>query len=88
MSRPTKKCQLVGEIKPKAKALRHFKIEAVQKFDDSVLVLSLSQKQSTFKKSKFDTTQRFYKNYASIFNFKISNFCFIKFCPSIKSFCN
>ena len=43
---------------------------------------------STFELSKFNATQRFrhiyyYKNYASIFKFQISNFCFIYFCPPI-----
>ena len=33
----TKKYFSVGEVKPKAKALRHFKVEAVQIFDDQVI---------------------------------------------------
>ena len=33
----------VGEVKPKAKALRHFKVEGVQKFNDQALELSRSQ---------------------------------------------
>ena len=32
MSRPTKK--VFGEVKPKAKALQHFKVETVKKFND------------------------------------------------------
>ena len=43
MPRATKKNEYVGEVKPKAKALRHFKVEAVQKFDDQVIELSRSQ---------------------------------------------
>ena len=39
----TKQYQWVGEVNPKAKALRHFKVGAVEKIDDLVSVLSLSQ---------------------------------------------
>ena len=42
MLRPTKKDKWVGTVKPKAKALGHFKIEAVFKLDDWVSALSLS----------------------------------------------
>ena len=40
ISRPRKKELASYEVKPKAKALRHFKVEAVYKFDDSGLSLS------------------------------------------------
>ena len=40
MSRATKKYKWVKEVKPKAKALQDFKVEAVQKFDLSVFVLA------------------------------------------------
>ena len=40
MFRATKQYKLVGEMKPKANALQHFKVEAVQKLDGSVLDLS------------------------------------------------
>ena len=36
----TKTYELIGEVKPKAKALQDFKVEAVQKFDLSVFVLA------------------------------------------------
>ena len=36
----TKKVIMSCEVKPKAKALRHFKVEAVYKFDNSGLSLS------------------------------------------------
>ena len=31
-----KKCNLVGRVKPKAKALRHFKVKVVLKVDDKL----------------------------------------------------
>lgn len=34
MSRPTKKYKWLGEIKPKGKTLRHFKVVAVETFDE------------------------------------------------------
>ena len=43
MSKATNKYQWVEKVKPKAKALRHFKVEAVQKFNDQASELSRSQ---------------------------------------------
>ena len=42
-SRPSKEYKWVGEVKPKVKALWHFKVEAIKKFEDQVLELSRSQ---------------------------------------------
>ena len=40
MSKLRNKGLMICEIKPKTKALRHFKVEAVQKFDNSGLSIS------------------------------------------------
>lgn len=39
----TKKQKKVFEVKPKAKAIRHFKVEIIEKFDDYFSDLSISQ---------------------------------------------
>ena len=52
MSRATKKYNQVGEVKPKAKALRHFKVEAVEKLMtnfQSCLNLSVQDSTKYFK---------------------------------------
>ena len=58
MPRATKNYEYVGEVKPKIKALRHFKVEAVQKFDDQVIELSRPQCMSVYKKFQHIRSRR------------------------------
>ena len=69
MSKLRNKGLMICEIKPKPKALKHFKVEAVQKFDDSGL--SISQ----WDRIDFDM----YLTRSSQHQFSIS--IFFNFCP-------
>ena len=57
MSRPRKQVFVSCAVKPKTKALRHFKVEALCKFADSGLFLSQWAQALIFQSFAFDQKQ-------------------------------